>query len=153
MTAIAIASRHWDRGRLARSARKRGRDARGPRRHGARRDAQHRRGEPVPAARHGLDDGLRAVTDGVTHLAHAMRQRFLGYGHIRPDRLQQLFLGHQAIRILREIVQQLEALPPQRNLAICASQRVARDIERISSELQHLEPAQQPPAVSKPRWR
>jgi hypothetical protein len=58
---------------------------------------------------------------------------------MRPDRPEQLVLGHQAVRILHEIAQQLEALAAERDLAIRGSQRVARDIQRISLELEHLE--------------
>jgi hypothetical protein len=68
-----------------------------------------------------------------------MRQRFVSHDNIWPDRLEQLLLGHQAIWILQEIAQQLEALPAKRNLAIRGSQRVACNIERISLELEHLE--------------
>ena len=68
-----------------------------------------------------------------------MCQRFVGYDNIWPDRLEQLVLGHQAIWILHEIAQQLEALAAKRNLAIRGSQRVACDIQRKSLELEHLE--------------
>jgi hypothetical protein len=84
-------------------------------------------------------DGLLAVTEGLPNLAHAMRQRFVGYDNIRPDRLEQLLLGQQAIWIFHEIAQQFEALATKRNLAIPGSQRVPHDIERISLELKHLE--------------
>jgi hypothetical protein len=67
-----------------------------------------------------------------------MCQRLIGHGHVRPDRLEQLLLGHKAIGILHEIAQQLEALRTQRNLAIRGSQRVARDIQRVSVESEHL---------------
>src|SRR5262245_62158483 len=80
-----------------------------------------------------------------------MRQGFLRGYSIRPDRLQQFLLGYHAVWIFREIAQQLEILPPQRNLPIRGSQRVARDIERISLELQHLERRPTAPAVSRPR--
>src|SRR5262249_28771479 len=68
----------------------------GSRRRCARSNAQNRCREPVATARYGLDDGLVAIANGLAHFAHAMRQRFVGYGDIRPDRLEQLLLGHQA---------------------------------------------------------
>jgi hypothetical protein len=71
---------------------------------------------------------LPAVTDRLANLAHTTRQRFVGYDHIRPDRLEQLLLGHEAIRILHKIAQQFEILRAKRNLAIGGSQRVSRDI-------------------------
>jgi hypothetical protein len=80
---------------------------------------------------------LLAVTDRLANLAHATRQRFFGYNNIRPDRLEQLLLGHQAIRILQKIAQHLEILRAKRNLAIGGPQRVPRDIQRISLELEH----------------
>ena len=104
-----------------------------------------RRAKPAPRSgrpRHGCDNGLLAVTDGLANLAHATCQRLVGYDNIRPDRLEQLLLGHQAIRILHEIAQQLEALRAKRKLAIRGSQRVPRDIQRISLELEHLRAAQ-----------
>src|SRR5215471_5724355 len=104
-----------------------------------RHDAHDRRREPIAAAQDSHDYGLLAVTDGLTNVAYAMRQRFVRDDDIRPDRLEQLLRGHQAIRILHEIAQQLEALRPKCNLAIRGSQRVPRDIQRISLELEHLE--------------
>jgi hypothetical protein len=83
---------------------------------------------------------LLAVSNRLTNLAHALCQRFIGYDDIGPDRLQQLILGHQAIWILHEKTQQLEALAAERNLTIPSAQQAARDIKRISLELEHLEP-------------
>src|SRR5262249_39101523 len=49
------------------------------RRRRAGREPQNPRREPVAAAGHGRDDGLLAVADGLTNLAHTLRQRFVGY--------------------------------------------------------------------------
>jgi hypothetical protein len=109
-----------------------------PRRCGVRRKARYRCREPVAAAGHRRDDGLLAVSDGLTNLAYAMRQGLVGYDHVWPDRLDQFLLGHQAIRILHEIAQHLEALRTQLNIAVRGTQRAARDIQRIALELEHL---------------
>src|SRR5215468_4215235 len=118
----------------------------------ARGNAHNWRGEPVAAARHGRNNDLLAVTDRVANLTDAAHQRFVGYGHIRPDRLEQLLLGHQAIGILHKIAQQLEVLGAKRNLAIGGSQRVPRDIQRISLESEHLVAASLI-AVPRAGWR
>jgi hypothetical protein len=108
------------------------------RRRSARCDAHNRRREPVAATRYGLDDGLVGIANGFAHFAHAMCQRLVRHVHVGPDSLKQLLPGHEAIGILQEIAQQLEALRAQRNLAIHGSQHIARDIQRISLELEHL---------------
>src|SRR5262249_58360411 len=60
-------------------------------------------------------------------VASVMAWSFVGYDNIWPDRLEQLLLGHQAIPILHEIAQQLEALASKRNLAI-----LVRDAEIVA---------------------
>jgi hypothetical protein len=107
-------------------------------RRGARREAQNRRREPVAAARYVLDDGLLAVTDGLTNLAHAVCQRLVGHDHIRPDRLHQLLLGYNTVSVFKQITQDLERLWAQLKLAVRRSQRAVCDIQRISLELEHL---------------
>src|SRR5262249_10574119 len=104
----------------------------------ARRDAQNRCREPVAATWHGHDDVLPAVADGLTNLAHAMRQYLVGHDHIRPDCLYQLLFGYQTVSVLSEVVQDLDSLRTQLNVAIRRSQRVAREIQRKSLELQHI---------------
>jgi hypothetical protein len=104
-----------------------------------RREPRDCRDEPVTAPRHGRDDGLLAVTDGLTNLADAMCQGLVGYHDVRPDRLDQFFLGHQAIRILHEIAQHLEAFRAQSNFAIRGSQRATGDVQRIALEFEHAE--------------
>jgi hypothetical protein len=107
-------------------------------RRGVRHDAQNRRREAVAAARHGHDDGLLAVANRLANLAYAMHQCVVGQDHIRPDGSYQLVLGHETIGVFNKTAQNLEALRPQRNLAISGSQRAVSDIERISLELKHL---------------
>ncbi len=138
-------TRPWDRGRPARQDQS-GRDARGPRgwgrgRRGARRDARYGCDEPVAAPRHGRDDGLPAVADGLTNLADAMRQRLVGHDHVRPDRPYQFLFGDNTVSVFDEVAQDLEGLRTQLNVAICSPQGAAREIQRISLELKHLEAA------------
>jgi len=68
-----------------------------------------------------------------------MRQRLVGHGDVWPDRLEQLLLGHEAVRVLHEIAQHLEGLSTKLHVAIRGAQRAAGDIERISFESEHLE--------------
>src|SRR5262249_19464087 len=123
----------------------------GRRARGARRDPRHRRREPVAAARHCRDDGLPAVPDGLTNLADAMRQYFLGHGHIRPDCLDQFLFGYKTVGVFNEVAQNLEGLRTQLHVAIRGSQGAAREIERISLELKHVEAAPRLPLPTRPR--
>jgi hypothetical protein len=95
------------------------------------------------------DDSLLVVTEGSPDLTHAMRQRFVGHEDVRPDDLDQLFFGYQAIGILHEKAQHFEALRTKVNRVTWGSQRPARDIQRKALELEHLKRrVLQPPAGS-----
>ncbi len=67
-----------------------------------------------------------------------MRQRLIGHGHVRPNRLDQFLLGHKAVSVFNKIAQDLEGLWTQLNIAVRSPQRAAPDIQRISLELKHL---------------
>src|SRR5262249_59612091 len=95
--------------------------------------------EPVATARYVPDDGLLAVTDGLTNLAHAVCQRLVGHDHIRPDRLHEFLLGYNPVSVFKQIAQDLERLWAQLNLAVRGSQRAPFDIQRISLESEHSE--------------
>src|SRR5260370_8020855 len=89
-------------------------------------------------SRDGPDDCLTIVADGIADLAHTMRQRFVGHDHVRPDRLDELLLGHQATSVLNEIAQDLECPRAQFDDAISRPERTARRIERISLKPVHI---------------
>jgi hypothetical protein len=71
-----------------------------------------------------------------------MGQRLVSHNDVWPDRLNQFLLGHKTISVFNKITQDLEGLRAQLNIAIRSPQRAARDIQRISLELKHLEAAQ-----------
>ena len=75
------------------------------------------RDEAIPASVDGLDEprGLRAVAQDFAQLAHADRKDHLAHGEARPDRGKQLVLGHQAVRPLRQVVQDCEGPGPERH--------------------------------------
>src|SRR5262249_9009419 len=97
--------------------------------------------EPIAAARNGFDDGLAAIANGLTRLAHAMCQDLIAHDYIRPDRLDQFLLGHKTASVFNEVAQNLHRLWTQHNVAIRNPQGAARDIQRVSLELKHLEAA------------
>jgi hypothetical protein len=53
---------------------------------------------------------LLTVAQGIANFAYAMRKRFIGNDHVRPDRLDQLVLGHKTLGILDKIKQDFKAL-------------------------------------------
>jgi hypothetical protein len=61
-----------------------------------------------------------------------MRQRVIGHGYVRPDRLDEFLLGDQASGIFHQITQDLECPRAQFDLAIAVPERTAGGIERIS---------------------
>ena len=93
----------------------------------------------VSSARHGFDDCLIRVGDGLAHLADAARQRLVGHDHVRPDRLDQLVLGDKAPGIFDQTAQHLEALGTQIDFAIGGPQTALRNIQRIFTELEYHE--------------
>src|SRR5215470_1363819 len=75
-----------------------------------RRDPRYRCDEPVTAPRHGRDNGLPAVTDGLANLADAMRQCLVGHNHVRPDCPYQFLFGYNTVSVFDEVAQDLEGL-------------------------------------------
>ena len=67
--------------------------------------------------------------DGTSDLAHAARERIIGDDGVRPDRTDQLLLGHKAVSVFNQIAQNAEALGAQLNLAIGGSQGAPLDVQ------------------------
>jgi hypothetical protein len=96
-----------------------------------------RRGEPVAAARNGLDHGLIAVAKGFTHFADASGERLVCHHDVRPHRLDKLLFGHQTISIRDEAAQYLKALWAEGDLAVSASKAAANGIQRELPKSEH----------------
>ncbi len=81
---------------------------------------------------------MLAVTKGMTHLAHALHERLVSHDHVRPYRLDQLVLGHEASRICDQVPEDLETPRAQFDLAVRGSEASANDIERVALKPENL---------------
>jgi hypothetical protein len=79
---------------------------------------------------------LLVVTEGVADLSDAVRKDVVSHDNVGPDRLDQIFLGHDTVGILHEKAQNFEALGPQLDFTICGSQGASRNVERKAFKLE-----------------
>jgi hypothetical protein len=87
--------------------------------------------------RHGYDDSLLRVTYGLTNLAEAMSEGFVGRDHPRPDGLDKFVLGDEAIRIFNKVPKDVEALGAELYLAIACSQAAPHHVQCMSCKFEH----------------
>src|SRR5262249_2176082 len=82
---------------------------------GARTRLQDRRDKTIPPPMRRLDilGPARVIVEHPAQIPQARRYRFLLYHSLRPERLQQFILAHEAPRTLQEIAQHGEAFRPQ----------------------------------------
>src|SRR6202011_6193886 len=99
---------------------------------------RHRRGEPVAAAGHGLDDLLVAVAESLAQFAHAPLNRIIGYNHVRPDGPDDFVLRYEAAATFDKVTEDLKGLRAQLDVAIFGSQAAARHIKQECFELEYL---------------
>ncbi len=103
---------------------------------GSRRRGGHRRNEAVATARDGLDvDGLgRIVPERLTQFRDGLRERVVGDGDVRPERLEEIFFGDERGLASDEIQQQVDDLGRQLDDVRVAQQPVRGRVERVGAE-------------------
>jgi len=102
------------------------------------------RAKAVAAPADGLDRSgcAPSIVDRCPREAHRAGQRALRHGGSRPDRVEQLLLRHEALRIAREIEEQIE------HLGLDAHRdAVAPELIRASIDLEAAEPVDHPAGV------
>src|SRR5262249_26039600 len=79
---------------------------------------------------------LPDIADGIANLADTVRQHIVGDDDIRPDRLDQLVLRDDPIRVFNQKAQYFESLVPQFDFATGGQQTALRDVQRVACELE-----------------
>ena len=92
-------------------------------------------GKYVAAARHGLEQPLRAVIQRATQLDSALHQGIVGHAGVGPQRLHQLLLADQAAAILNQVLEGLVHLGSKLDLLSALEHRPPRQVQGELAEL------------------
>jgi hypothetical protein len=91
--------------------------------------------ETISPARHVPDGTIHAtLAQHATQHAHRPLQRIVGDGYIRPEGIEQLFLGDDPIPVARQVDQQIEHTRLQRDFPLRVDERTALFIELEGSK-------------------
>jgi len=77
---------------------------------------------------HGADDFLGFVRKGLSDLGNALGDGFVGYRHVTPNRLQQLFASYQSAVVLSQVPHHLERFRAEFDLVGPAEQALGGSV-------------------------
>src|SRR6266436_9707844 len=91
----------------------------------------HRRYEFVAALVHGLDEHrvVAAITEDLADSEDVLLDEFRVHVRLRPQRLEDLVLGNDSIRVIDQIAKQIERLWPKRYALLPTPQAVVDGVE------------------------
>jgi hypothetical protein len=90
-----------------------------------------RQHQAVAERRHRAQDGMARVVERAPDLAHALDDAVVGHGEAVPDRLDELPLAHQPVRVGDEMAQHREGLGPERDdRPVPGGEGLGREVDR-----------------------
>jgi len=87
--------------------------------------------EAIAAPYDGLDN---ALADGAPHIAEVGAENAVAHHDLPPYDVDELLLGHQALRVLRQILQDRERLAPEVDLLAFLEEALLADVEPEGAE-------------------